>query len=472
MSVGADASSSAGETMTRWLVVVLAVVLVAGGLFGYDQGVISGALPGIKVAFSLSVFMVQVVTSWVTLGALAGSLVAGALTDGIGRKRTMLLAGALFTFGAVVQWTAPDAAILVVGRFVVGIGVGVAAVAAPLYAAELAPANLRGRFISSYQLAITIGIFLAYLVNAQIVGAELLASDAWRTMLGAAAVPGVALFVVALLAPESPRWLMMMNRRADAEAVARKVEPEIDVGAHLDSIESALRKDKEAAPWGEIFHREWRRPLMVAVGLAVFQQITGINAIIYYANQIFASAGFATDASRATVTTWAIGGVNVLATLIAIAFIDQIGRRILLLAGLIGMGASLGVVGVAFQFISPAGQASAGPTTAGIVTVAALVVFIASFAFSLGPVVWTVINEVFPARVRGRGVALATAINWGSAYLVSQFFLSLVGAIGSSMTFWLFGLFCVVGWVWIYITVPETKRQSLEQIQQQWTQKT
>ena len=472
VGVAADASPSTGETMTRWLVVVLAVVLVAGGLFGYDQGVISGALPGIKAAFSLSVFMVQVVTSWVTLGALAGSLVAGALSDGLGRKRTMLLAGALFTFGAVVQWTAPDAAILVVGRFVVGIGVGVAAVAAPLYAAELAPANLRGRFISSYQLAITIGIFLAYLVNARLVGAELSASDAWRTMLGAAAVPGLALFVIALVAPESPRWLMMKNRRADAEAVSRKVEPEIDVDAHLDSIESALRKDKEAAPWGEIFHREWRRPLMVAVGLAVFQQITGINAIIYYANQIFASAGFATEASRATVTTWAIGGVNVLATLIAIAFIDQIGRRILLLAGLIGMGVSLAVVGVAFQFISPEGQAAAGPTTAGIVTVAALVVFIASFAFSLGPVTWTVINEVFPARVRGRGVALATAINWGSAYLVSQFFLSLVGAIGSSMTFWLFALFCVVGWVWIYFTVPETKRQSLEQIQQQWTQRT
>jgi MFS family permease len=168
------------------------------------------------------------------------------------------------------------------------------------------------------------------------------------------------------------------------------------------------------------------------------------------------------------VTTWAIGGVNVLATLIAIAFIDQVGRRILLLAGLIGMGASLIVVGVAFRFISSEGQAAAGPTVAGIVTVVALVVFITSFAFSLGPVTWTVINEVFPARVRGRGVALATAINWGSAYLVSQFFLSLVQTIGSSGTFWLFALFCIVGWVWVYRVVPETKQQSLEQIQQSW----
>jgi sugar porter (SP) family MFS transporter len=462
--------ASVGQGMTRWLAVVLAVVIVAGGLFGYDQGVISGALPGIKAAFSLSLFMVQVVTSWVTLGALAGSLAGGALSDGIGRKRTLLLAGALFTFGAVVQWSASDAAILVVGRFIVGIGVGVAAVAAPLYAAELAPANLRGRFISSYQLAITLGIFLAYLVNAQLVEAERSAT-AWRTMLGAAAAPGLALFLIALVAPESSRWLMTMGRRAEAEAVSQKVEPEVDIAAHLDAIEAALRKDREAAPWSEIFHREWRRPLMVAIGLAVFQQITGINAIIYYANQIFASAGFVTEASRAMVTTWAIGGVNVLATFIAIAFIDHVGRRKLLLAGLIGMGGSLAVVGAAFRFISTQGQAVAGPTAPGVVTVAALIVFIASFAFSLGPVVWTVINEVFPARIRGRGVALATAINWGSAYLVSQFFLSLVQAIGSSATFWLFALFCAVGWVWVWSVVPETKQQSLEQIQELWTQK-
>lgn len=354
---------------------------------------------------------------------------------------------------------------LVIGRFVVGVAVGVAAVAAPLYAAELAPANFRGRFISSYQLAITAGIFLAYLVNAH------LSADAnWRLMLGAAAVPGVALFVTALLAPESPRWLMMKGRRAEAAIETRKVHPEIDIDEQLDSIKTALRQEEKTAPWSEIFDHDWRRPLMVAVGLAIFQQITGINAIIYYANQIFASAGFATEEARATVTTWAIGGVNVLATLIAIAFIDRMGRRFLLLVGLIGMGASLAVVGIAFRFIEPAGDAvsSAGPTTAGIVTVGALVVFITSFAFSLGPVTWTVINEVFPARVRGRGVAFATAVNWGSAYLVSQFFLSLVDAIGSSLTFFLFAVFCVAGWVWAYRAVPETKRQSLEQIQLMW----
>ena len=456
-------SGTRTEHVTPWLWVVLSVVIFAGALFGYDQGVISGALAGIKNTFSLSTFMVQVVTSWVTLGALVGSLLGGAVGDWLGRERSLLFAGGLFAVGSAVQYLAPDVAVLVGGRFTVGLAVGVAAVAAPLYASELAPANLRGRFISSYQLAITMGIFFAYLVNAR-----LSAGENWRLMLGAAAVPGLALFIMALIAPESPRWLMMKHRRASAAEVTHKIQPGIDVETRLNEIDTSLRKDQSAARWSEIFAKEWRRPLLVAIGLAVFQQITGINAIIYYANQIFASAGFATEEARATVTTWAIGGVNVLATLIAIAFIDRMGRRVLLLAGLIGMGVSLAAVGIAFRFIGADSAPAAGPTAPGIVTVVALVVFITSFAFSLGPVTWTVINEVFPARIRGRGVALATAINWGSAYLVSQFFLSVVEAIGSSMTFFLFALFCVIGWLWVYRSVPETKQQTLEQIQLMW----
>ena len=446
--------------------VVLVVVLFSGGLFGYDQGVISGALHGIKATFSLSALLVEVVTSWVTLGALLGALAAGELADQIGRKRTVLIAGALFTLGAIVQALTPDTVVLVAGRLIIGAGVGVAAVAAPLYAAELAPTAVRGRFVSAYQLAITMGIFLAYLVDGW-----LTASDSWRIMLGAAAVPGLLLFAVALVAPESPRWLMTRLRRADAAAELRKTRPGVDVELRLDAIETALREEGERASWREVFAREWRRPLMIGVWLAVFQQITGINAIIYYADQIFASAGFVTQSAQTTVTTWAIGGVNVLATLIAIAFIDNLGRRKLLLAGLIGMGISLVVVGIAFRFIVPAAAgavAATGPSTAGIVTLLALVCFIICFAFSMGPVVWTVINEIFPGHIRGRAVAVATAVNWGSAFLVSQSFLSLIGAMGDSLTFWLFALFCGVAWIWIYVRVPETKGQSLEQIQQLW----
>jgi MFS family permease len=255
-----------------------------------------------------------------------------------------------------------------------------------------------------------------------------------------------------------------------------KFRPGVDADVRLDSIEAALRQEPEQAPWTEIFARRWRKPLAVGLGLAVFQQVTGINAIIYYANQIFAAAGFDSPAAQSAATTWAIGAVNVLATFIAIGYIDRVGRRLLLLAGLVGMGLSLVVVGVAFDHIAPAtagmgaaGAGVGGPSLAGLVTLGGMVVFIACFAFSLGPVVWTVISEIYPGRVRGRAVALATAVNWAAAFVVSEFFLSLVDGIGQARTFWLFALLCAAGWIWVWRNVPETQGRSLEQIEQSWT---
>jgi len=453
-----------GQGITGWLVVAMVVILFAGGLFGYDQGVISGALDGIRKSFILTPFLVEVVTSWVTLGAMFGALAGGELADRFGRRNAIILSGVLFVVGAAVQAFAPVTAVLVAGRLTVGAAVGVIAVAAPLYGAELAPRTLRGRIVSGYQFAITIGIFLAYLVNNWLSG-----GGSWRLMLGSSAVPGLLLLVVALIAPESPRWLMKMGRRPQARVQEAKLRPTGDVDASLDLIEKALKEEPQKAAWGEVFHKQWRRPLMIGIGLAVFQQITGINAIIYYANQIFASAGFP-SASQATLTTWAIGGVNVAATVIALVFVDRLGRRLLLLAGLIGMGVSLAVLGVAFRFIVPAlaGAPAAAPSIAGIVTLCGLVAFIVSFAASMGPITWTVITEIFPGEIRGRAVSICTAFNWLSAYLVSQCFLSMVEAFGSSLTFALFAVFCLIGWIWIFFQVPETKGRSLEQIQQTW----
>ncbi|MBS0561280.1 MAG: sugar porter family MFS transporter [Proteobacteria bacterium] len=470
-STGTAAAGTASAARPRpafppALLTVLAVVLTGGLLFGYDQGVISGALAGIQARFGLDPLLTEVVTSWVTLGALLGALLAGDLADRLGRRRAILLAGALFVAGAALQALAPLALVLIAGRLVIGLGVGIAAVAAPLYAAELAPAALRGRFVSAYQLAITAGIFAAYLVDGVLPGA-----NGWRAMLGAAAVPGALLLAAALAAPESPRWLMKAGRRADAQAALGRIAPDAPAAPQLDAIAATLGEESRRATWAEVFGHQWRRPLAVGLGLAIFQQVTGINAVIYYADQIFAAAGFATEAAQAAATTWAIGGTNVLATFIAILFIDRLGRRALLLAGLAGMGASLIVVGIAFRFALPASDLGAPPEAggvAGIVTLAGLVCFIASFAFSLGPVVWTVINEIFPGRVRGRAVAVATAANWAAAFVVSQTFLSLADALGDSATFWLFAMFCGVGWVWVYFSVPETKGRSLEQIEAAW----
>lgn len=453
--------------MGVWLLLVGAVIMLAGLLFGYDQGVIAGALDGIQKSFGASTTMIQIITSWVTLGALVGALVAGVLADKLGRRVTILLAAILFTIGALLEALSPGTVVLVAGRLIVGFGVGVASVAAPLYAAEQAPTRLRGRFVSMYQLAITIGIFIAYLVDQALIN-----NDMWRVMLGVSAVPAVLLFVVMLPMPDSPRWFVKVGRRDDAIKALEKVRPDVDANAEITEIEKAAQEDDaNKASWAEVFSKKLRKPLMIGIGLAVFQQITGINAIIYYANKIFAQAGFSTPQDQAAATTWAIGGVNVLATLIAVAYVDRFGRRPLLLAGLVGMASALITVGISFHFMDSAdtsGAGTGGPTTAGLITLVALVVFIASFAFSLGPVVWTVINEIFPNRVRGRAVAVATAVNWGSAWLVSQFFLTLIDSIGNSATFYLFGAFSVIAYLWIWKTVPETKGRTLEEIQEIW----
>lgn len=449
-----------------WLFMVGVVTMLAGTLFGYDQGVISGALTFIQSDFGLSSFMTEVVTSWVTLGALVGALVAGILADRLGRRHTAILAGILFMAGAAISAFTPGTAILVVGRFVLGFGVGVASVAAPLYAAEMAPKESRGRFVSSYQLAITIGILLAYLVD------DVLSSSGnWRLMLGLAIVPGALLILVMLTMPETPRWLLGHGRRDAAVASLTKVRGSRGIDAAIDEIQEQVSEDAEQASWGEVFGRALRRPLMVGIGLAVFQQITGINAIIYYANEIFADAGFSTPQEQAEATLWAVGVVNVLATFIAIAYVDRFGRRPLLFAGLVGMTVSLVAVGTAFVFLDEdATNGGTTPSTVGIITLVSLVVFIASFAFSLGPIVWTVISEIFPNRVRGRAVAVATAANWGAAFLVSQFFLSLIDWIGTAATFYLFAFFSIVAYVWIRRYVPETKGRSLEDIQDLWAE--
>jgi sugar porter (SP) family MFS transporter len=457
---------AAKRRLTPWMLGVGGVTFLAGLLFGYDQGVISGALPLLQADLDLSTLESEIVTSWVTLGALFGALVAGATADRIGRRYTAVIAGVLFAAGALVQAVAPDAGWLTVGRVVTGLGVGFASVVAPLYAAEMAPKWIRGRFVSTYQLAITVGIFLAYLADD-----ALTPSDRWRTMFALAVIPGVALVIGFLVMPESARWLLKMGRRDDARASLLKVDgPEI-ADAELATLEADLAEEEKegTASWGEVFGPTLRRALWVGIGLAVFQQVTGINAIIYYANEIFAEAGFTTAEQQAKATLYAVGATNVLATFVAVAWVDRFGRRPLLFTGLVGMAVSLAAVGASFAALenNPDGEAS---TTGGIVTVLALVVFIASFAFSMGPVVWTLISEIYPNRVRGRAIAVATAVNWFSAFIVAQFFLSVVDAIGESTTFFIFSAFCVVTYVFVWRWVPETKGRSLEEIQERWVQ--
>jgi sugar porter (SP) family MFS transporter len=451
--------------LTPWMIGVGGVTFLAGLLFGYDQGVISGALPLLQKDLDLSTLESEIVTSWVTLGALFGALVAGGTADRIGRRWTAVTAGVLFAVGALIEAVAPGAGMLTFGRVVTGLGVGFASVVAPLYAAEMAPKWLRGRFVSTYQLAITVGILFAYLADDALTG-----SDRWRLMFGLAVIPGVALVIGFLVMPESARWLLKMGRRDEARASLVKVDGPDIADAELAQIETDLRVDEQEgqASWSEVMAPSLRRALWVGIGLAVLQQVTGINAIIYYANEIFAEAGFTTAEQQAKATLWAVGVVNVLATLIAVAWVDKFGRRPLLLTGLVGMTVSLSAVGLSFAAMENTAESATSTTVGGIVTVLALVVFIASFAFSMGPIVWTLISEIYPNRVRGRAISVATAANWLAAFLVAQFFLSLVDAIGESTTFFLFAALCVVSFVFVWRLVPETKGRSLEEIQERW----
>jgi sugar porter (SP) family MFS transporter len=314
--------------------------------------------------------------------------------------------------------------------------------------------------VSLYQLGITIGIFVAYLV------AQLLEAAEWRVMLGASGIVGLALVLAILPLTDTPRWYLKMGRRAEAEAALKRIDLTDDVSDVMAALEVTLARDVNAS-WAEVFSARWRSPLLIGIGLAVFQQVTGINAIIYYADTIFQAAGFSTFADQTRATTWAVGFVNVAATLVAVATIDRLGRKPLLIVGLSGMALALIVVGFAFRSIGD--SASGVPGSTGLVTLCALVVYIACFAFSLGPVVWTIINEIYPREVRGRMVSIATAVNWLAAWLVSQFFLTLIHGIGASATFWLFAALCLVALAWVIRSVPETKARTLEQIQDLWT---
>ena len=462
---GTDAARTAPRRrLTVWTLGVVAVTFLAGLLFGYDQGVISGALPILTTDLGLSTLQAEVITSWVTLGALFGALVAGTVADRAGRRRAAIVAGVLFTLGAIMEAFAPGASVLTVGRVVTGFGVGFASVVAPLYAAEMSPKRLRGRFVSSYQLAITVGIFIAYLVDDALTG-----EGRWRAMFALAVIPGALLVVGFLIVPESARWLLKVGRREEALDALTKLDPEV-AKQELADVESDLEREAREgeATWSEVFSKRLRRPLSIGIGLAVFQQVTGINAIIYYANEIFARAGFTTAQEQAKATLYAVGLVNVLATLIAIAWIDRLGRRPLLFAGLTGMAVSLAMVGVSFVAFSNTPTSTTSVTVGGVLTLVALVIFIASFAFSLGPITWTMISEIYPNRVRGKAVSLATAVNWAAAFLVTQFFLSIVNAIGEATTFFLFSSLCIVAFVWAYFRVPETRGRSLEEIQELW----
>jgi MFS transporter, SP family, galactose:H+ symporter len=428
--------------------IVAGTAALAGLLFGFDTGVISGAILFIKGAFGLTPFAEEVLVSAALVGAVAGATLSGRFTDMLGRKRAILITAAIFTVGSLLCAVAGNLPLLILGRLAVGVAIGVASYTAPLYISEMAPPNLRGALVTLNQLAITTGILLAYVVDAVFAP-----SNGWRLMFAFGSLPAIILGIGISVLPESPRWLLLHRRKQEAIKVLTRIRGGQDVMTEVnDILEHAEPGHGKLA---DVFSPIVLPVLFCGVALAVIQQITGINTVIYYAPTIFQAAGFHSN-ETAIIATAGVGLVNVLMTVVSIPLIDKLGRRPLLQISLSGMGLSLAALGIGFAI---------GGDALKWIGVLSLAVYIASFAIGLGPVFWLLISEIFPLNVRGQGASVATTANWLSNFIVSLTFLSLLNALGSVWTFLLYAVLCGVG-VWFCLRfVPETKGVPLEAIE-------
>ena len=440
---------------TGFVYLAAAVAALGGLLFGYDTGVISGAVIFIKKDFSLTTFPQELVVSVVLAGAAVGALMGGRLADRFGRRLMLLITSIIFMAGAILCAAAPSLTALVVGRTIVGLGIGLACTTVPVYISEVSPASARGWQVSLFQLAITIGILCAYLVDYAYAG-----SAAWRWMLGLAVVPGAILGLGMLFLPESPRWLAERGHTKAAYAVLARIRATPNVQAEMDDIRTSLALAQERGGWSDLLSPTVRPAMIIGVGLAIFQQVTGINTVIYYAPTIIQSAGIS-SAAGAILATAGIGLVNVIMTIVSMWLIDRAGRRPLLLTGIAGMIVSLGVLGLAFLMMA----ANAALAWVAVVT---LMAYVAFFAIGLGPIFWLLISEIYPLKIRGLAEGTSAAANWIFNLLVSITFLTLVEIFGPSWTFWLYGLLAVAAWIFSYVLVPETKGRTLEEIERSW----
>jgi sugar porter (SP) family MFS transporter len=444
-------SSATDEVRRRRRVIAAAAITALGGLlFGYDTGVVSGALLFLKTNFGgLSNFQEELVTSLLLVGAMIGAIVAGRLSDRIGRKVTVLGTAVVFIVGVALAAFTPTYPVLLLARIIIGLAVGSASMVVPLYIGEFAPPKVRGGLVSLNQLAITVGILVSYLADY-----GLSSTRNWRLMFGLAAIPAAALFVGMLFQRESPHWLIEQGRDDEARTVLRQLREPDQVEPEITEVREVSRGRASAR---DLLAPAIRPLVLTGVALAVFQQITGINTVIYYAPSLLHDAGL--GSSSALLANVGIGIVNVGLTIVAIRLLDRTGRRPLLLGGTIGM--AVGMFVTAFAFLG--GSHLAGG--AAIAAIAGLVIYTGSFAIGLGPVFWLLIAEIYPLKIRGAAMSVASTANWGANFVVTISFLTLLSAIGGTGVFLLFAFLTLVALAYFYFRVPETKGRSLQAIE-------
>jgi sugar porter (SP) family MFS transporter len=435
--------------MKKYSVLAWSMVVALGGfLFGFDTAVISGAEKSIQQFWQLSSFEHGFTISIALIGTVIGSLIGSKPSDQFGRKNTLYFVALAYLLSSIGSALATDWYVFLAFRFVGGLGVGISSVTAPIYISEISPAHKRGRLVGLFQFNVVLGILVSYLSNYLISqGGE----SSWRWMLGVQAFPSFLFFVLIYFIPESPRWLVLKKGATETALKILKVINPLNCEEELAAIQNSALKSSSGND-DNLFTRKYRTPVMLAILFAFFNQVSGINAIIYYAPRIFEMAGLGAHSSL--LSTVGIGMINFIFTLIAINFIDRIGRRVLMLVGSFGLIASLFLVGFTFY----TGR------FAGFAIPAYIMLFIAFFAFSQGAVIWVFISEIFPNSVRAKGQTLGSSTHWIMAAIIAFSFPFLAERLGGATTFFFFASMMLLQLIFVWKLMPETKGKSLEQI--------
>ncbi len=445
-----------------YLLGICLVATLGGFLFGYDTAVISGAIGALQSRFDLGPTLKGWAASSALLGCILGVVLAGPVSDRLGRRRALILAAVLFLVSALGTAFPRTLAEFVIFRIVGGIGVGIASMTSPMYIAEVSPRQIRGRMVSLNQFAIVFGMLVVYFVNYYI---SLQGDEAWnvargwRWMFGSEALPAFALMVLLFFVPPTPRWLVKQGRTSEARRILQRIGGPQHAERELDEIARTISHKSESM--AQLFRPGMRIALVIGVALAILQQVTGINVFLYYAPEIFKKLGSA--ASSALLQTVVVGGVNMAFTLIAIWTVDTLGRKPLMIFGSTGMAICLFALGLAASLRHIEAWA-----------LAFVLGYIACFALSVGPVTWVILSEIFPTKIRGRAMAIATFCLWTANFVVSQTFPMmdenrwLVERFNHGFPFWVYGLLCIVSVVFVWRYVPETKGKSLEEIEETW----
>ncbi|MDA3799772.1 MAG: sugar porter family MFS transporter [Kiritimatiellae bacterium] len=466
------------DVVTRYKPIVYIIAItaaLAGLLFGLDVGVISGVLPYIQKDFGAGNFQQEEVVSALLWGATFGALISGFLSKKFGRKITLLIGAVVFALGSLACSISPTIKILIGMRFILGIAVGIASFIAPLYLSEIAPKKIRGALVSMYQLLITMGIVFAFMSDTYFstyCKINEVASGHWRLMLGVLVIPSTLMFMAMFFLPESPRWLFLKNLKNKGRDVLSRIRnSDQEVETEIKEIEAGLAIEQGGLKM-LASNKNFRKVIFLGIGLQVIQQLTGINVVMYYAPTIFKIAGFSTHGEQMWGTVL-VGCVNVLATFIAIAFVDKIGRKPIMFGGFAVMGISMLGVGICFKAgleNHPAVVANAADAvtnnTLSFVAIAFLLTFIIGFAGSAGPIIWVMCSEIFPLAGRDLGITVTTCTNWIVNGIVGMTFLSLLSGFGHGNTFLLYGFLEIIFIIFFIIFVPETKGASLEKIEE------